>query len=224
MIDHAKPWIGRSLQTTATVEDLVLWMGCDASCASCQKHSGQALVLGLLQQNCLATNQLGVLAVSNSSGGLANCVPSLSAIHAEQVHQAETFPVWAIIVLVDACLIVLVCLARIMLTRYRQRPPESSVDQDAVRINKVPAPQVAGVDDIDHIFPCLSLESEPCCVICLQLVMSSEDGRRLQCDHEFHGSCIAAWWLRNKTLGIRCPTCRRVQVLEKCKETRIAEV
>lgn len=214
MTDHAKPWIGRSLQTTNSSQDLVLWMGCDASCASCQNYSGRALVLPFLQQNCLATKQRGVLDVSIGDGGLSDCVPSLGAVYAER-DPSEVFPAWAAIVSLLVCLLALACLCVFVFQRYRQRCPNSSVVEDHVGTDRAPAVQVVGAQDIDLNFPSLSLEHEPLCAICLQLVMIEEDGRRLQCGHDFHASCITTWWLRNESGRVQCPTCRHLQVLNK---------
>eukprot|EP00931_Biecheleriopsis_adriatica_P007909 TRINITY_DN109152_c0_g1_i1.p1 TRINITY_DN109152_c0_g1~~TRINITY_DN109152_c0_g1_i1.p1 ORF type:complete len:514 (-),score=55.50 TRINITY_DN109152_c0_g1_i1:71-1612(-) len=77
--------------------------------------------------------------------------------------------------------------------------------------NVIPGTQPLGKIDFDLHFPVSRLENEEQCVVCLSVITTSQDCRKLQCNHVFHADCITHWWQHNpRNLElVQCPVCKQ---------------
>jgi hypothetical protein len=80
---------------------------------------------------------------------------------------------------------------------------------------EVAPPQGISAAQIRDLFPEVTVEDNPQCVVCLSEI--EESGRKLQCGHYFHSECIVAWWTFTPRSVIECPTCKRIQCLPASK-------
>ncbi|CAK9027952.1 E3 ubiquitin-protein ligase Praja-1 (Praja1) (RING finger protein 70) (RING-type E3 ubiquitin transferase Praja-1) [Durusdinium trenchii] len=77
------------------------------------------------------------------------------------------------------------------------------------------------LDDITEV----TLSSDETCAICMDDIPAGDVAKSLQCNHQFHGECILAWWSKQVRRGqdsaTSCPLCRCIQPMPAEAEARV---
>jgi len=196
---------------------LVLWSGCNASCADCAAGTGKLLILHQLPR-CVATAPGGIFGILyNDNSGMrdtrANCYASLEVYDQEaerqnRMRQIVKYCAFGSVGMVGLFLATLLICYRCHRKRRQEERRRSNAGGAAT-----PSATAIGKASIEEHFPVSHSNEGNQCVVCLLDIQEGEDCRKLQCGHEFHADCIVGWWTHVPRASLECPLCKRKQRL-----------
>jgi len=211
---------GGPMELMASHPELVLWSGCNASCADCAAGTGHFLILQRLPK-CIATAPGGILGILyNDNFGQSdthqNCWASLDAYDREAEKQTKVqlilkYCAFGSVAVVLCALVTLLICVQCHLKRMREQR-RLGLLVSAGR-STMPGPRAIGKATIEEHFPVSHSHEGNQCVVCLLNVEEHEACRKLQCRHEFHADCIVGWWMHEPRASLECPICKRKQRL-----------
>lgn len=199
----------------ADQRQIILWSGCNSSCADCAAGTGRMWVVDRIP-SCTATASGGATGIMYNSGNansVGNCVSSLDGFSIDADGSSREAGIFENIALV-AVLAVTFALSCICVWLHRYAENAAARSLAATRqgvVKKIKA--VISRETIEENFPVCHSCEENTCVVCLEGIEHHDRCRRLQCGHEFHAECIADWWTHQPRSVLQCPLCRQEQRL-----------